>query len=794
MAIWDGITAYFRAATPTQTLPPQEEAAPNAIPLPARYRTGAYPNWSAMINAASASVQPVKPDEAREGRDNSIVSICLHWIATSWLVATPQVGVMNGKDFTPLPGDHPFLATLQDPISGDTYDDMCWSMLTDYIQRGNCYAYKLRNNNNQILGYEVLPARYIRPIPDNMGRLWYYAYSPYGGTAAGVYAINAADIIHIKHGRQEDFPLLGVSPLAAQYREIVTDNTYSDFAAGLGRNGGVPPIVFTPRLLRTNDGETVVDMDAETAKELSDNLNERFRAEPGRTRIIPGALEMHQTGIDPDKMALTEVRAMPETRIPAALGLPAALLQLYTGLQKSTDNNIKESIKQGWRGCMIPLLRHFAGQFTVQCLRADYPDAQRKRLVMYYDTSDVPELADDAIAVRDAARADFLAGMITLEEARAERGLVTDNATVSQLAPVPAVPTKARTKNLGGKTADIYSVANAYRAKLMAQETDALNELSGLWDDAQTAIDARLSDLLSDLQDLQESGVDPTEYQTRLQSRLQDLMRQIDDEMATLTQKGATRVTDGQRQMVQTAAANAEPFARAAIGSAPPSVSLPWNTLPATAFETMVGLSSNGSPLDTLFAEMSGDMKREVRQSLLDGIAQGLNPADVARRMAAITGESRSRTETIARTEMLRASREATRQIYAANEDVVTGYVRLAAEDMRTCVACWALSGSESPTGAIMPQHPSCRCVMIPKVKSWAEITGDDSLPDDRPVIATGEANFASLTDSEQREVLGEARYGLYKDGVPLRAFVQVYNHPEWGASVRIRNLQETAQ
>jgi SPP1 gp7 family putative phage head morphogenesis protein len=161
--------------------------------------------------------------------------------------------------------------------------------------------------------------------------------------------------------------------------------------------------------------------------------------------------------------------------------------------------------------------------------------------------------------------------------------------------------------------------------------------------------------------------------------------------------------------------------------------------------------------------------------------------------MAGITGESRARMESIARTEMNRASREATRRTYAENGDVLNGYIRLATNSTRTCAACWALSGTKHATSDIMPSHPQCRCVMVPDTKSLAEITGDDSIPDERPQIPYGPDLFATLSEADQIEVLGPGRFEQYKAGAPLSSFVHATTDSRWGPTVTVAPLTESA-
>lgn len=82
-----------------------------------------------------------------------------------------------------------------------------------------------------------------------------------------------------------------------------------------------------------------------------------------------------------------------------------------------------------------------------------------------------------------------------------------------------------------------------------------------------------------------------------------------------------------------------------------------------------------------------------------------------------------------------------------------------------------------------MDAHVNCRCTMVPRAKSYAEILGDPSLPDNRPKTDTGPEAFAKLDPAIQRSILGPGKFALYQRGVPLEAMWQTSASPSWGVS-----------
>jgi len=256
--------------------------------------------------------------------------------------------------------------------------------------------------------------------------------------------------------------------------------------------------------------------------------------------------------------------------------------------------------------------------------------------------------------------------------------------------------------------------------------------------------------------------------------------------------EGAKITADGQLESAILANEATQRLVETAAGKKPANVSvgLGWTNLPDETLQTFVGMAGDGSPLAELFDTIPQFVTDAMKLSLAQGISLGESPRTVARRLQRVAMVGQSRAETIARTEMIRASREAQRQLYAENPSV-TGFRRQATQDARVCLACLALSGTLQKTDEIMPSHPNCRCVMIPETLSWAEITGDSSIPDTRPQVATGEEILKGLTPLEAQQILGTARYNLYTEGLPLSDMATVVPNADWGPTTRVLPLRD---
>ena len=168
------------------------------------------------------------------------------------------------------------------------------------------------------------------------------------------------------------------------------------------------------------------------------------------------------------------------------------------------------------------------------------------------------------------------------------------------------------------------------------------------------------------------------------------------------------------------------------------------------------------------------------------------NPVDIAREVRHHLNGNMVRALTISRTEVMRAHREGALATYRANSAYIDGWIWVAGLGIRTCASCWAQHGSEHPLDEPMASHPRCRCVAVPKTRSWSSlgITGMDE-----PEVTPGPVLFGRLSEERQLEVLGPSKLEAYRRGdVALEDFVARRDDPRWGPSTRAAGLKEARE
>ncbi len=321
----------------------------------------------------------------------------------------------------------------------------------------------------------------------------------------------------------------------------------------------------------------------------------------------------------------------------------------------------------------------------------------------------------------------------------------------------------------------IHRIVERHRRELLALERGAAREMiaayGAIWDRLRASIErlVRLS------REAAEIGFPVSPSWVFEQERLETLQHQVEAEMARFARDAEALITQAERDAVTAAAQHPQEVIRAAYG-----MQVEWNRLPADAVSDLVGFTRNGSPLRALLDQLGPEASRVVRDGLIQGLALGQNPRQVARTIRGEFGGSLSRALTIARTETLRSYREATIRGYQANSEIVAGWRWVAAKQDRTCAACLAMDGTIHPNSERLDDHPNGRCVAAPVLRGMEGLTQWE----------TGSQWLARQPEDVQRQVLGNAGYEAYRAGaVTLRDFVGQKHSEAWGSTRYVRSL-----
>lgn len=330
-----------------------------------------------------------------------------------------------------------------------------------------------------------------------------------------------------------------------------------------------------------------------------------------------------------------------------------------------------------------------------------------------------------------------------------------------------------------------------FRRDLLRRERDAQQALLAVFRPIRQRLLRDLSALIADeLPVVALRGESDAQARARVRRRFDALLQQIGVEMQRLGDATHREVAALEQAALMMGEQHAAALARVTLGTPPVGITVGVTTLPVDALQNLAGALQPDSPLTALLSAFGEDARDAATAALMNGLARGVNPRQVATEMRAAVGGSMVRATQIARTEMLRAYRTAHIASYAANSDVVTGWIWQAARSTRTCVVCWAMDGTEHPVLEAFASHVACRCTPRPKVKTWAELGYPDV--QERPVDPVGAAVFAMLPVADQQAILGPGKYARYVSGkMQLGDLVARTRSAAWGNGRRERTLAE---
>lgn len=200
---------------------------------------------------------------------------------------------------------------------------------------------------------------------------------------------------------------------------------------------------------------------------------------------------------------------------------------------------------------------------------------------------------------------------------------------------------------------------------------------------------------------------------------------------------------------------------------------------PAVIERLLKYLDENG-PLFKRIESMAGYYVDVVREAILAGVGRGDNPRDIAALITRNLGMALTDSLRTTRTVQLWSYRDANRASYIENSDVVSGWIWYAELDSETCMSCVVQHGTVHGLDETLDDHYNGRCSMVPVVIGQ------------NPGIQTGQDWFGELTESEQRNLMGDGRYEAWKeDKFTLDALSRQHDDDVYGSMRTEASLKE---
>lgn len=344
---------------------------------------------------------------------------------------------------------------------------------------------------------------------------------------------------------------------------------------------------------------------------------------------------------------------------------------------------------------------------------------------------------------------------------------------------------------------DLYAQAQAFREDLLRGERRAAAEMVRAYGETYRRLRGEIDAVQRRIADMRAQGVEPTRAMLYREARLETLALQVREQITEFSQRAELIVGGAIERATELGGAHAAALVETVL---PPGVAVgptfdPENPLASAtiapaqqtplatgAVEQIVAITQRTAPVGQLLSQLGPEAAQQVTDALISGVTQGRNPRVIATDIRRALGGNLTRALTIARTEVMRSYREASRAQYAASADVLNGWVWTADLSKRTCAACIAQHGSVHPVTEIMATHPRCRCTMSPQVKPWREL-GHGATPESVRV-ESGPAWFRRQDSDTQRAILGPAKYDAYRGKeITLPDLVASRYSATWGPS-----------
>lgn len=356
--------------------------------------------------------------------ESSLVMAVVNWTGTQLPEAAPVIQKPTGKDNALEPEwGHPAADLVRRPNSHFIWADYCGALSLSWWIDGNVYFYKSRDDAGDLQELWYLPHFLIEerwpgdgrtpevPIEENQDKfLSHYQYK-IPGKEPVLYP--AKDVIHLKRFVNLNNPRRGIGAFDAVIREIYGDNAVAHFSATLMRNMGMVPYLLAPK-----QEIQLTEPQAEHIKEQW--MSKTTGANIGQPVVNAIPLDVTKLGFDPQELDLSKLRNIPESRIAAVTGIPAAMLQFMVGLENGTSfAAYREARQQGYESVIIPIQSAIAEQLTWQLL-PEFKGTEKAKLI--FDTSTVRVLQEDRDALYRRATSALQAGGISRNQFSASLG------------------------------------------------------------------------------------------------------------------------------------------------------------------------------------------------------------------------------------------------------------------------------------------------------------------------------------------------------------------------------------
>ena len=317
--------------------------------------------------------------------------------------------------------EHPLQHLWHRPAPGESDITIIEFVYENILEYGNAYVQIIANKaGDAVTEFMAIPYYWIQPPVMGQSLMEVELYRAIGTDWGRQYNFETPGqmMMHFRTGRSLYKRIQGVSVLDSVVSEMALLKTLAQYETTILQRSGVPSwIVSTKNAVPLTDAQ---------AGQMQGDLKRAMQGKAvGKPFITTGELDIKSPGFSPRELSVAEMADLATARVCGVLGwAPMSLKQPDTG---KTYSNLIEANKASWRDAVIPFLDMIASELTriVQTMSVVFEDMRAepdKNLVVRFNTDQIEELAVDKKALMDYAVAGVNAGILDIDEARADIG------------------------------------------------------------------------------------------------------------------------------------------------------------------------------------------------------------------------------------------------------------------------------------------------------------------------------------------------------------------------------------
>ena len=348
---------------------------------------------------------------------HSLVACVFNYTGTRLPEAKPVIKRTNKNGDVEIDANHALAQLIRRPNNHHIWPNYSQAASVDWWIAGSVHFKKVRSVSGQLVELWHIPHYLIRPRwPGDRGTpevpreanldpfLSHYQFDV-PGRAPELWPAN--DVLHLKRGPLgEDRRTRG--PFEPLVKELYGDDKMAQFTASIMKNMGIQVPVISPK-------DKDVRVDATKAAAMKEGWMAKTTGDRvGEPVILTEPIDFEKVGFSPTELDLSALRLIPESRVAAVTGIPAATLQLMVGLQNGTSYaSSQQARQQGYEEVVIPIQQVWAEEINWQLL-PEFDDVEGAEF--WFDTSNVRVLEEDKDALLKRESDVFKSGATTIDQ------------------------------------------------------------------------------------------------------------------------------------------------------------------------------------------------------------------------------------------------------------------------------------------------------------------------------------------------------------------------------------------